>query len=241
MILDAQLAFTSTAGQAITASAVSTNSIDLGPTGRDFAVLDYPAPLIVADVLTAFSSGTPTATLTINLQAAPDNGGVAGTFTTIDASPALPLGQLTAGNRPYKQSMTVLSELLAPAQTIFGTFSCSSGATTITVASATSLVAGMFIASSGILVPGTQIVSISGSTVTVSTATMASAVAGTTFAATSALGTGSAATKLPRFLQLQFSVSATMTAGTLFCGIVLDLDKMPLYPAGFVIPAGVAA
>ncbi len=225
--------FTAAAGQAITASAASFNSIDIGPAGRDLAGADYPKPLVIVDVLTAFASASPTATLTTLLQVAPDAGGVAGIWDTVRSSPAVPLGALAAGLRPVKLGFPPLSELLIPAiQTIFGTFSCASGASTIAVASATGLLPGMFIACAGIFTPGTTISSISGTTVTISSPTLGVA-SGATFAATPVLATGAGGTQLPRFVQLSFQCSATMIAGSVFAALVLDLDHMPLYGPGF--------
>ena len=123
---------------------------------------------------------------------------------------------------------------------VTGTFSCSSGVPTISVASATGLLDGQFLASSGIIVPGTQIVSISGTTVTISANTIAAASAGTAFAAVSTLSnTGRVA--LPRFYQLSYVCSAAFTAGRLFAAIVLDVERPALYGAGYMLPAGVIA
>ena len=47
---------------------------------RDIGILDYPTPLLVVSVLTAFASSTATATLTIQLQAAPNYAGNAGVW-----------------------------------------------------------------------------------------------------------------------------------------------------------------
>jgi hypothetical protein len=230
MIIDGQLLFTALAGQTITVTANSTNSIDLGPNPRDIAVLDYPSPALVCAVLTAFASATATATLTINLQAAPNNGGVAGTFQTIDSSPAIPLGQLTAGNRPYKQSMTVVSEM--PLPVVNTTMTTTATSTSATVASGTGILDGMQVLGNPNVVPGTTVSAGAGTTsLTLSTAASAS---GTLIATTFA-----APFQLSRFLQLQFVCSATMTAGALFAGIVLDTDKPTLYPPGFTWPAGV--
>ena len=228
MITDGQLLFTALAGQSITTTAVSANSIDLGPAPRDIAVLDYPSPVLVCAVLASFASATPTATLTINLQAAPNNGGVAGTFQTIDASPPIPLGQLTAGNRPYKQSMTVLSEMpLASVTTLLTT---TAGSTAATVASATGILDGMQMTGNANLVPGTQVATGAGTTsLVLTTAAAASGSANVTFVAPFVF---------PRFIQLQFVASATFSAGTIFAGIVLDLDKPSLYPPGLVWPSG---
>jgi len=239
MIIDGANAFEPVAGTAITVSAASANSIDLG-TGLDAAnALNHP--LLVVHVLTGFASATPTATLTFQTQMAPDNGGVPGNWITVDSSAAIPLARLQAGMRPYREPLPLVSEALQASTVVTGTFSCSAAASTISVASATNLLDGLFMASPGVLVPGTQITGISGTTISISPNTAAAAAAGTAFAATGALSTGAGVTKLPRYVRLSYVCSATFTAGTIFAGIVGDVDANALYPAGFTIPVGVAA
>jgi hypothetical protein len=186
--------------------------------------------------LTSFTSATPTATLTVQLQGAPDNGGVPGNWITLDAGAANPLALLQAGERIYTQGIISVAQFPAVAAPVAGTFSCSSGAGTISVASATGLIDGQFIASSGILVPGTQIVSISGTTITITPNTAAAASAGTPFAATSALSTGAGLTKQPRYLRLNYICSANFTAGSIWAGLALDPDRPTLYAPGVQMP-----
>jgi hypothetical protein len=226
MILDGALMLSgsATTGQAITTTnAVSTNSIDLS-VGRDIGG-GHDLDLVV-QCLTAFTSGTASATLTVQLQGAPDNGGVAGTFQTLDAGPATPLGQLVAGARPYKQSLAMITEFVLPS--ITSTLTTTATSTSSTVASATGLLAGMLVENANV-VPGTRIASISGTTITLDTAAAVSA--------TTAAVTFSSKMPKPRFLQLNYSVSATMTAGSVFAGLVLDVPKPSLYVPGFVWPA----
>lgn len=95
MILDKLLMFSEK--QAVTASAASTDVIDLGPidgTRRDIGV-GYPLEFWATVDTTATAAGA--ATLNVQLQTSPDNS----TWTTIYDSGALALSALTAGKRLF--------------------------------------------------------------------------------------------------------------------------------------------
>lgn len=114
MILDALLQFSS--AQAITATAVSTNIIDLGVTSgipssasgggaRDIGIGDDPAMKLLVQVITTFTSGG-AGTLQIALQGAVDNGaGAPAAFSTWWTSPAYALATLNAGSRLFDMDM----------------------------------------------------------------------------------------------------------------------------------------
>lgn len=95
MILDKLLMFSEK--QAVTATAASTDVIDLGPidgTRRDIGV-GYPLEFWATVDTTATAAGA--ATLNVQLQTSPDNS----TWTTIYDSGALALAALTAGKRLF--------------------------------------------------------------------------------------------------------------------------------------------
>lgn len=99
MILDKLLMFSE--AQAVTASAASTDVIDLGPidgTRRDIGV-GYPLELFVNVNTTAAAAGA--ATVNIQLQTSPDNS----TWTTLTSSGDLALSALTAGKRVMSQKV----------------------------------------------------------------------------------------------------------------------------------------
>ncbi|HHI0688855.1 Bbp16 family capsid cement protein [Escherichia coli] len=99
MILDKLLMFSES--QAVTASAASTDVIDLGPidgTRRDIGVGE-PLEWFVNVNNTATAAGA--ATLNVNLQTSPDNS----TWTTIASSGDLALAALTAGKRIVSQKV----------------------------------------------------------------------------------------------------------------------------------------
>jgi hypothetical protein len=107
-------------GQALTATANSTNIIDLGPGPtntalppsqttpntqpfRDIGIGDDPAMKLLVQCLTTFATGT---SLTVALQGAPDNGsGGAGAFVTWWTSPAVAVASLVAGARLFDMDM----------------------------------------------------------------------------------------------------------------------------------------
>lgn len=99
MILDKLLMFSE--AQAVTASAASTDVIDLGPidgTRRDIGV-GYPLELFVNVNTTAAAAGA--ATVNIQLQTSPDNS----TWTTLTSSGDLALSSLTSGKRVMSQKV----------------------------------------------------------------------------------------------------------------------------------------
>lgn len=99
MILDKLLMFSE--AQAVTASAASTDVIDLGPidgTRRDIGV-GYPLELFVNVNTTAAAAGA--ATVNIQLQTSPDNS----TWTTLTSSGDLALSALTSGRRVMSQKV----------------------------------------------------------------------------------------------------------------------------------------
>jgi hypothetical protein len=228
MQTDGQLMFEPLAGTAITVTAVSTNELDL-VANRDLGGGGYPAPMIVAHVLAAFTSATASATLTVAVQGAPDNGsGSPGGYQTIQQSPAIPLGQLRLGQRPLKVNLASVSEMPLPPVNTTGT--TTAGSASMAVASAIGLLQGMNVFGNPNVPPGITIGSISGTTVTLSSGT------GVTAGSAIATGFGGPQPK-PRFLQLAYTCSATMTAGSLWAGVVLDADEPALYAPGFTWPA----
>ncbi|OFC63284.1 Bbp16 family capsid cement protein [Candidatus Erwinia dacicola] len=99
MILDKLLMFSEK--QAVTASAASTDVIDLGPidgTRRDIGV-GYPLEFWATVDTTATAAGA--ATLNVQLQTSPDNS----TWTTIYDSDALALSALTVGKRLFSNKV----------------------------------------------------------------------------------------------------------------------------------------
>ena len=234
MIFDANTLFSAATGDAITASAASTNVLDL-VSARDLgADVGLDQLELVANVLAGFTSGSTNTTLNVQLQAAPDNGsGAPGGYETITETSPQYLGQLVAGQRVFQAKLPSFRQTwFRPVAT---TFSCSSGACTITVASATGIQLGMPVvpAIAGIIVPGTTVTGISGTTITLSANTTAAASAGSAIAF-------QAADPLPRFLRLNYVVAnGPFTGGTLWAGIVLDSDAPILYPTSFqAFPTG---
>jgi hypothetical protein len=229
MIVDGQLFFEVLTGQAITVTANSTNVLDLG-VGRDLGGGAPFAPILIASCITAFASSTASATLTIAVQGAPDNGsGSPGGYQTIQTTPAVPLGQLLIGMRPLKMTLASVSEFPAAPVTTTGT--TTSASASLTVASAAGLLAGMNVYGNLNIPPGVTVASISGTTVTLSSGT------GVTAGSSVTTSFGGPMPR-PRFLRLAYTCSATMTAGSLWAGIVLDDDLPALYAPGFSFPTG---
>jgi hypothetical protein len=113
MILDGLLQFTGANGDSPTATAVSTNVIDLhmagipilasGQGARDMGIGDDPALKLLVLVTTAFTGLT---SLQVALQGATDDGtGNPAAFTTWWTGPATLLASLTAGARLYDMDM----------------------------------------------------------------------------------------------------------------------------------------
>ena len=227
MIQDSLLQF-DPAGTAITTTAVSTNSLDLG-VNRDSGVGRQGLRLLVT-VGNQFTSATPTATLNVQLQGAPDNGaGAPGGWSTLAESGVTGLGQLGAGFKICQISVPrVVQALGLSASTTPGlvatTGTFSSGSPNVTVASAAGIFDGQQVQGIGI-VPGTTVATGAGSTsLVLSQNTVAAGAATTVYF--------SAGIPMPRFLRLNYVCSATMTGGTLsFSGLMLDADAAPLYRA----------
>jgi len=113
MILDGLLQFTGANGDSPTATAVSTNVIDLhlvgipvlaaGQGARDIGIGDDPAMKLLVQVTATFTGLT---SLQVALQGAPDDGtGNPGTFNNWWLSPAYALATLNAGSRLYDMDM----------------------------------------------------------------------------------------------------------------------------------------
>lgn len=111
MILDALLQFSN--AQAITATATSTNILDLHMAGipvlanlqgaRDIGIGDDPAMKLLVQVGTTFLTLT---SLTVAIQGATDNGsGGANAFSTYYSSPAIAVASLVAGARLFDMDM----------------------------------------------------------------------------------------------------------------------------------------
>lgn len=209
---------------AITTTANSTDSIDLGA-ARDIGSGSH-ALFFTAIVGTAFTSATATATLTISLQGAPNNGGVAGSWYTIATSAAIPLGLLAAGMKAVQIPVPNIAQASPTVISTTGTFSSASTAVTAAVAT---VINGMFVSGTGI-VPGTSVASGGGTTSLVLSDN-------TSAAGTNAALVFSSAPPLPRFLRARYVASNTMTAGTLaFVGLVLDVDNAFAYTPGVTVP-----
>lgn len=124
MILDKLLMFSE--AQAVTASAASTDVIDLGPidgTRRDIGV-GYPLELFVNVNTTAAAAGA--ATVNIQLQTSPDNS----TWTTLTSSGDLALSALTSGKRVMSQKVPQGVQRYLRANYVVGTGPLTAGAFT---------------------------------------------------------------------------------------------------------------
>lgn len=217
-IVDANLQLS--AAQAVTASAASTNSIDL-LSSRDVGPGFRLSSVFL--VTTTFTSATPAATMNIQLQAAPNNAGVAGTFSIISETGPISLGQLQAGTQIVIALPPQVITLNAPVTT---TGSTSGSSVTLTVASGTGIIAGQYISGTGIT-PGTLVSVVSGTTITMSAAMTVAA--GTTVVF-------SQSDPLPRFLQAFYTVSNTMTAGAITAWIGSTVQIPIFYPPGVTVP-----
>lgn len=124
MILDKLLMFSE--AQAVTASAASTDVIDLGPidgTRRDIGV-GYPLELFVNVNTTAAAAGA--ATVNIQLQTSPDNS----TWTTLTSSGDLALSALTSGKRVMSQKVPQGAQRYLRVSYVVGTGPLTAGAFT---------------------------------------------------------------------------------------------------------------
>ena len=96
MLMDASNQFS--AAQAITATAASTNVVDLG-ISRDISDGATDNLYLLCEVIAAFTAGG-AATLQVQVQTAPDNGsGLPGSYTTLFQSDTLAVAALVAGLR----------------------------------------------------------------------------------------------------------------------------------------------
>lgn len=206
--------------QAITVTAASTDSIDLlnardvGPGFRLF--LNFL-------VNTTFTSATATAALNCQLQSAPNNAGVAGAFSIIAETALISLGQLQAGTQ---FSIAIPPQLITLNAPVFTTGSTAGASATLTVASGTGIIAGMYVNGTGIT-PGTLVTSISGTTVTMSAVMTVAALTAVTFTQSD---------PLPRFLQANYVAPFTMTAGAITAWIGAAPQMPIFYPAGVTVP-----
>ena len=226
MFLDANLTFDTAA--AITTTRVSTNVIDL-LANRDLGVGRVQVKLVCL-VTTAFTSATPTATLNVQLQGAPDNGsGSPGGYATILESGVTPLGQLLTGTKIAQFDFGVVSDAISAIATVTATYSSASTAVT---AANNSGINGYEVTGPGI-VPGTTIASGGGTTsLTLSQNTTAASTTGPGGIATL---TFSGNLPPPRFVQLNYVASATMTAGAVSAYLALDVDEVNYYKPGIIV------
>ncbi|EEW1799916.1 hypothetical protein MVR16_001688 [Escherichia coli] len=124
MILDKLLMFSE--AQAVTASAASTDVIDLSPidgTRRDIGV-GYPLEFWATVNTTATAAGA--ATLNVQLQTSPDNS----TWTTLYDSGTLALAALTAGKRLFSAKVPAGVQRYLRVNYVVGTVPLTAGAFT---------------------------------------------------------------------------------------------------------------
>ncbi|MCK7030064.1 Bbp16 family capsid cement protein [Enterobacter kobei] len=124
MILDKLLMFSE--AQAVTASAASTDVIDLSPidgTRRDIGV-GYPLEFWATVNTTATAAGA--ATLNVQLQTSPDNS----TWTTLYDSGTLALAALTAGKRLFSAKVPAGVQRYLRVNYVIGTGPLTAGAFT---------------------------------------------------------------------------------------------------------------
>ncbi|BBS33371.1 MULTISPECIES: Bbp16 family capsid cement protein [Enterobacter cloacae complex] len=124
MILDKLLMFSE--AQAVTASAASTDVIDLSPidgTRRDIGV-GYPLEFWATVNTTATAAGA--ATLNVQLQTSPDNS----TWTTLYDSGTLALAALTAGKRLFSAKVPAGVQRYLRVNYVVGTGPLTAGAFT---------------------------------------------------------------------------------------------------------------
>ena len=227
MLIDSYLLF-DPSGSAITTTRVSTNVLDM-LANRDLGG-GYSKMGVLATITAAFTASAQNATLNVQLQGAPDNGsGSPGVYTTLAESSPIPIGQLVAGNKIAQFDLASVANNPVGQASTTGTFT--SGASSMTVASATGIQAGMYINGTGIT-PGTQVASsyTLGSTTVPLTAV-------TTAAVTAGAVAFSSAIPAPRFYQLNYVVAnGPFTAGSVMAALVGDRDETVYYKSGFMQP-----
>ena len=95
MLLDSSNQFSASQEPTSIGLTASTNIIDLG-IARDIGDAVTASLYLLCQVATAFTSGG-SATLQVQVQSAPDNNGVPGTWSTIEQSDAIPVASLVQG------------------------------------------------------------------------------------------------------------------------------------------------
>jgi hypothetical protein len=95
MLLDSSNQFSASQNPTSVGATASTNIIDLG-VARDIGDAVTQSLYLLCQVATAFTSGG-SATLQVQVQSAPDNNGVPGSWSTIEQSDAIPVASLVQG------------------------------------------------------------------------------------------------------------------------------------------------